>query len=377
MGFYLSKIFAGHVKAINNQNSPLLALPVEIIQYISVAFLPADAAASLALCSRSMLKILGSQTLRSLNHSAIERRRFLKNLEKDLPDWLFCYHCLTFHPVDQNGDPYQLWRFFNERKCVRVNGVVSIGYVYHIRYEYVQLLMRNYRLGRPHEVYLQKLNHGFARHLPNTSLEAAVTARIVAGELFLQVKYTLKLLKSWDAFLILSNIQNFCPHILGFRDSIFAQALRCRLSHADQLPCIECKEQKHCRECSTSFRLGIRTLRQSVTEVQVDIWRCLGSCESPFDPKWRRQADQYLPTVGEERRKWDDSESMGEVFPMPGATDDDLAKWCARIWNHFLLPLLIGPVCLKRSISGFPAPSPRRLAGLDVFALVAISEDNI
>ena len=137
MGFYLSKISAGHVKAINNQNSPFLALPVEIIQYISAAFLPADAAASLALCGRSMLKILGSQTLRSLNRSAIERTRFLKNLEKDLPGWLLCHHCSTFHPVDQNGDPYQRWRFFNERKCVRVNGVVSIGYGCYIRYEYV------------------------------------------------------------------------------------------------------------------------------------------------------------------------------------------------------------------------------------------------
>ena len=191
--------------------------------------------------------------------------------------------------------------------------------------------MRNYRLGRPHEAYLQKLNYGFAGYRPEISLEGVVTASIIAGELFIQVKYTLKLLRNWDTFLILSQIRTFCPHIFGFEYSIFAQALRCRLSHADQLPCIECKEQKHCGECSTSFRLDIRTLPQSVTEVQVDIWRCLGSCESPFDPTWRRQADHYLPTVGEKRGRWDDSESMGQVFPMPGATDDDLARWCARI----------------------------------------------
>ena len=274
MGSYLSRIpttgRAVQVKTINNQDPSLHALPVEILQHISATFLPADAAASLALCSRSMLKILGGQALRSLRLEihTIERKRFLQNLEKDLPDWLFCHHCSMFRPIDQSGDPRQRWLNINATECARGNGVVSIGHDFHIRYEYAQLLMRNYRLGRPYEINLERLSNRFTRHLTKTSLESVVTANIVAGELLLRIKYTLRLLKDWDVSLIRTQIPELCPHSAN---SIFAQALRCRLSHANRLPCIDCKKQKHCQGCTTSFQVDIRTLEDLVTEVQVDV----------------------------------------------------------------------------------------------------------
>lgn len=158
--------------------------------------------------------------------------------------------------------------------------------------------MRNYRHGRPNQINLERLSNRSTRHLPEASLESVVSPNIVAGELLLQIKYTLRLLKHWDISLIRMYIPGLCPHLINrFRDSIFAQALRCRLSHANTLPCIVCTKQKHCLECSTSFQVDIRTLENLVTEVQVDVWRCLGSCESPFDSKWRRQAARYLPNV--------------------------------------------------------------------------------
>lgn len=57
---------AVQVKTINNKDSSLHMLSLEILQYISATYLPSDAAASLALCSHSMLNILGCQALRSL-----------------------------------------------------------------------------------------------------------------------------------------------------------------------------------------------------------------------------------------------------------------------------------------------------------------------
>ena len=287
---------AAQPKTINIKDSSLHVLPVEIIQYISATFLPSDAAASLAICSRSMLKIVGSLVLLSLNLKchAVEKVRFLENLEKDLPDWLLCHYCSVFHPVDQNVDPSQCWRGFEEKECVRANGVVAIGYDFHMRYEHAQMIMRNYRLGRPYEINLEKFSKRFARHQPEKSLESVVRAKIVAGELLLHVKHTLRLLKVWDISLIRTTIPEICPHIYRSPVSSFAQALRCRSSHANRLPCTECKKQDHCLNCSTSFQVDIRTLRNLVIEVQVDVWRCLGSCESPYDTKWRRQANRYL-----------------------------------------------------------------------------------
>ena len=332
MGSCLSRLFALLFNATGNKKAPIYALPVEVIQYISVAFLPADAAASLALCSRSMLKILGSQTLRSLalDRHDTERTRFLENLERDLPDWLLCPHCLKFHPVDPNAHPRQLWLDFKEKKCVRVNGVVTIGYKYYIRYENVQLLMRNYRLGRPYEMYLKKLSNRYTTHRPEKSLEGVVTASIVEGELVLQVRYTLKLLKSWDITLIRRTISKLCPHLIDcFVDSIFAQALRCRLRHAARKrpPCIECKGRKQCPECPTSFQVSVRSLEDPVTEIQVDVWRNLGSCKSPFNSRWRRHADPYLPDIDD----WQPGRSDRESSYCLELTDEELGIWCAGI----------------------------------------------
>ena len=276
MGSCLSRPFALLFKRTHNQKAPIFALPVEIIQHISAAFLPVDDAASLALSSRSMLMILGTQTLRSLlsDRNATERTRFLENLERNLPDWLLCPHCSKFHRVDPNAHPLQLWRYWNEKKCVRVNGVVTIGCRYHIRYEYVQLLMRDYRLGRPIEAYLTGLSDRHTEHLPEQSLRRIVTVRIVGGELVLKVKYTLKLPKNWDTTLYQTPISPLCPHITTrFENSIFTKALDCRVMHAyrKQPLCIECKGLKHCPKCRTSFQVTVKSLENPGTKIQVDV----------------------------------------------------------------------------------------------------------
>ena len=303
MGFCLSKISIKKwrasqvkIKTVNDKESSLHLLPVEILQYMSATFLPCDAAASLALCSRSMLRILGSQVFRSLRLEChtIEKTRFLKNLEKDLPDWLFCHHCSMLHPVNHNEDPSKRWYYSDETECTRRNGIVSINYFFNIRYEHAQLIMRNYRLGRPYKIYLKRLSNRYDRHRFDTSLKSVHTADIVEGELLIHIKHTLRLLKDWDISSIRWNFPEFCPHTIeDYRDSVFAQTLRCRLGHANRLPCIECKKRMVCPKCSTSYQVDIRTLKNLVTEVQVDVWRCLGSCESPFNSKWRKQAERY------------------------------------------------------------------------------------
>ena len=316
------------VRTVNDKESSLHVLPLEILQYISTTLLPPDAAASLALCSRSMLRILGSQAFRSLclECHTIEKTRFLKNLEKDLPDWLFCHHCSIFHPVDQNGDPRKCLYFSDETECAQVNGFVSITYDFNIRYEYAQLIMRNYRLGRPYMLYLERLSKKYAKHLPDTSLESVHTADIVEGELLIHSKHTLRLFKDWDVSSIRVNLPDFCRHLIDlYCDSIFAQTLRCRLSHANRLPCIKCKKRKHCPDCSTSFQVDIRTLETLVTEVQVDVWRCLGSCESPFNPKWRGQAERYPPS--RRQRKRNDQKLTGRIVPIVGAANEDDEDW--------------------------------------------------
>ena len=309
MGFRLSifskKRRAFHRRTVNDKEPLIHMLPVEILQYISDTFLPLDAAASFTLCSRSMLRILGNEAFRSLSLEChtIEKTRFLKNWEKDLPDWLFCHHCSKLHPVNQIRDPGQYPHTSGEPECAQVNGFVSIEYDINIRYDYAQFIMRDYRLGRPYMLYLERLSKRSAKHLPDTSLESVHTVDIVGGELLIHTKHTLRLFRDWDVSSIRMKFPAFCSHLMDrWNDSVFAQTLRCRLSHANRLPCIECAKLKHCRSCPTSFKLDVRTLETLVTEVRVDVWRCLGPCESPFSSKWHAQAQRHQPRIMQRKR---------------------------------------------------------------------------
>ena len=314
-------------KTVNEKESSLQMLPVEILQYISTTLLPPDAAASLALCSRSMLRILGSQAFHDLRLEChiIEKTRFLRNLEKDLSDWLFCHNCSMFHPVDLNEDLSKNLYLFKETECARMNGFVSIRYDFNIRYEYAQLIMRNYRLGRPYMLYLERLCEEYDRVYPDGNFKSVQTAEIVEGELLIHCKHTLRLFKNWNVTSIQINFPNFCRHFYNrYIDSNFAQTLRCRLSHANKLPCVECKKRKHCQYCSTSYQVDIRTLETHVIEVHVDVWRCLGSCECPMNSKWRAQAARRPPGCQENRI---DQKSTGRVVPIVRATNEDDDDW--------------------------------------------------
>ena len=317
---------------INSTGSSLHVLPVEILQYISATLLPLDAAASLSLCNHSMLNLLGDEALHSLRSQthAVERTRFLKGLEKDCPDLLLCHHCSVLHPVNHNTGPDQDWDndWSDEPQCLQLDGLVKIGNIYRIRFEDAYTLMRDYRLGRDYETKLEKLSVREDFDLPEVYHEEVVTATIVAGELRLHIQYTLRPRIDWDEDFIWDEFAYLCTHIEGyFDDSIFVQALRCNLSHVDGLPCVDCKQIKHCSECSTSFQVEVREPEDLVTEVKIDVWRDLGSCESPFDAKWRSQADQYLLNTDDTQGTSNDQGPIGRIL----RTLEELEIECTNI----------------------------------------------
>ena len=291
-------------EAINSTGSSLHVLPVEILQYISTNFLPVDAAASLSICSHSMLNILGDQALRSLRLQthAVEQTRFIKTLERDLPDLLFCHRCEVLHPVF-DVSTYNEWAI--PPLCREQDGSISIGDGYFLRFEDVYTLMRDYRLGRDYETKLKQLCKSITLDLPEVYREDVVTATIVAGELRIYIQYTLRPHMDWGEKFLWDHISFICKHLQPYADdSILPQALFCYLSHVDRLPCVSCRLIKRCLECSTSVQVEVRVPEDLGTEVKVDVWRDLGSCESSFDTKWRGHADEY----------YFDSGDLSEIF---------------------------------------------------------------
>ena len=275
------------------QSLKLSMLPSEILQHIS-GFLPPSSAVCLAICSRRVLWLLGDQALRCLRcvDQVPERKVFLTLLEKDLSDWLLCRHCILFHPVVQDDGPGNLWRYYDEPKCVQMSGISYITLEFRIQFQHAQLLMNNYRFGRALQMYLDRLSYKFAATIGNKNIKNEVWGSIFMGELLVRVNSKLQLPSPPDVSLVRHWIPEICPHLLGLdHESFTSEMILCRPCHAGRLPCVECSKRRSCRKCSTWFQVKGRDLGKLGTEIQIDIWKYLGHCESPFDPMWRNQID--------------------------------------------------------------------------------------
>ncbi len=278
---------------VREQSLTFCMLPSEVLQHIS-DFLPVSSAVSFALCSRRVLWLLGDQALHCLRSAdqAPEKEVFLNLLQRDLSDWLLCHYCNLFHPVAQDDGPETSWSYFDDPECVRASGVVYITMRYKLRYQQAQLLMNHYRFGRAYQIILERLCHKHTVTVGDTNIRTEIWGRIVVGELLVRVTSKLELLNPSDIDRVRSQIPEICNHQKGLDQRIFTcQTTLCRPCHAGRSPCVECSTRKSCQECSTWFQVSGGELGHPGTGIQIDIWRYLGSCEDPFDTKWRRQLD--------------------------------------------------------------------------------------
>lgn len=100
------------------QRQPLAStiekLPVEMQQHIA-SFLTTDSAACLILCSKSLQRVIGQQSWFALQtkNQKNARMSFLSLLQKDLREWLPCYHCEKLHPLTLELDPYMYAPWIN------------------------------------------------------------------------------------------------------------------------------------------------------------------------------------------------------------------------------------------------------------------------
>ena len=222
----------------------------------------------------------------------MEKRRFLVALQKDLPDWLLCYPCSVFHPVKLDEGPKDPWLGTEEPSCVQANGVVYLAIRFRIRYHHVQLLMNSYRFGRPCKESLMRFSHTYSLNPSGSVLKSNIRAEIVADELVVHVHQKLRLLGPWNTELIQHRMDPICPHLEFFcRDQTLWQTIGCRLSHINDPPYAECSMWRHCQECRTRFLVDAQELENLQVEIQLYASKHLSTCETPCDPKWRKQAE--------------------------------------------------------------------------------------
>lgn len=291
----------------------LSSMPTKILQHIR-DLLPLSSAACFVLCNRQMLTALGDQPLASLRtkNQITERRRFLLTMQKDLPGWLLCYHCSLFHPVKADDlVTRRVWHFSEEPPCVYEAGAVDLPYAYLLRYQLAQLLMNQYRFQRSYTTTLEALSFSSSTPIDfclprGTALrdhvwEVTIWCEIAAGQLILRFDQKLRLpaLSNTELMDITGKLLRPVCHHTGYHfikpdEQHLWETVECALSHGHNPPCADCSMRKRCRECSTWFQVGVQELKGSGTEVWIQAWKYLGTCEIPYDPKWRKQAKRWF-----------------------------------------------------------------------------------
>ena len=279
-------------KKKQKESRNMCTLPPEIVQLIS-SFLPLSSAVTLIICSHQMLYLLGDQALHSLRLPSQRRERkvFLGLMERDLPNLLLCHHCEVFQAVPRDESVGQLWRYREEPGCVRLNDDIFVWPSYRIRFPHVQLLMNNYRFGRPYREDLERFSYKSTLTVDGAHFESEAWACImVGGELLVRINSRLRLATQEDINKLRYSVPWVCCHLRElYQGRTCFQRILCQPCHDGGLPCGECSGMRCCNECSTWFQVCGRELTKSRREIRIDVWKYLGKCETPFDKKWSSQ----------------------------------------------------------------------------------------
>lgn len=129
-------------------------------------------------------------------------------------------------------------------------------------------------------------------------MQVFVSARIAFDELILRVRFRIPMIFNKRLEDIRWDDVEVCPHLIATAHNARLQnLLLCNLSHIDSSKCPCCTIPKHCHWCATEYLLEAHSFKDLGHVVVVTAWKNLGTCRTPFDPKWQEHAGStLLPT---------------------------------------------------------------------------------
>lgn len=291
-------------------------LPPELIIY-TTRFLSPDAASLFALSCHSIFAILGTRYWESLKSKDKKDRRlaFLSLLERDVPQYIFCYPCKILH-VPHNEfrkdyaeppAPLPLDLDIFGTNCSRAHrwNQVDKNICFGFRFSNFQMVMKRYRSGLPYSHYLSQLTY-VGKHIPynRTNLHA----KIITGSLILRVQY-ISLLPPRQPLQIYSSCVGICPHIKPDKLTFEGTHLKVRYSYQRGY-CNKSFELRQCYSCLTEYQVDLQERGRRGSLIVLTKWLDIGEGRNWTDLKWashvgsgdvRRQGtaeDSYLCKVG-------------------------------------------------------------------------------
>lgn len=301
-------------------------LPLEILQYIA-SLLPTGCAASLALCSHTMMLILGREYWFRLIVEKEQSWQFLRRIECNIPGFYFCHRCVKLHPVGTVPGLGRLRRdtLFGVLSigCFSAGGHSVLGPFHRIEYTHVQLALNRHRWGFQYGIGLEELSIVEPKYRFRHGRHLTVRSGVVNNELILKIQHTFnfegEFVGQWE-----SQGVEFCPHdsswdVVTNQNSI-PILLRCKQlhkNHVAEVACRRCVGLRKCPGCHTDF-----LIEREGSEYIVTLWKNLGSGRSPTDAKWlshvwnwgSNSASSFRPCsfeLGSIREAWESQGSIG------------------------------------------------------------------
>ena len=175
----------------------LARLPLELLLQI-IEYLPAQSAAVVALISKYHYVALKQYVLPSLSDRAA-KKRFLRLLEVDLPQYIACYCCDTLYRWRASAPRYECPRRFHRGMC-SIHTLEPMycpqHYPRQLPLETVAAFLRGYERGPAYGPQLQELYHKCDGALPwhhwTPDVSRDTAARVVNGKLLLRTSYSLQ-----------------------------------------------------------------------------------------------------------------------------------------------------------------------------------------
>ena len=323
--------------------SALEKLPTEILQNISI-YLPLSATAVLALCSHTLLRVLGTQHWDQLREPkrSDDRAIFLALLDSEFPELILCAQCAKLHRPYPNGadDNRPL-----ARDCERGVACNPRSFTRVVRFNNVQAAMKKHRQGRDVTEALRDLSYAvvhmypLGKEHPTSVMNASARPCIVDGEMLFRIQCRVFVhagapfpdLVTWSA----------CAHQgLYVRDdhvglTPLAEMLTCRIGHlaTSEGACARCEGLRQCRACDTEYRMDHKVWPGEGTSLVVTAWLNVGSGRSLADPKWAQYIDigfnisvyvaRNVAEVGAVQRAFD----MQHPFSIEQSLVPDFVPW--------------------------------------------------
>jgi hypothetical protein len=283
------------------ESSTLGKLPPEIIVHVT-RFLPNASAASFALCCGSIRGILGTRYWGALQaeDQQLEREAFLSLLERDLPDYILCYHCTILHtgnkarheariqPSTRPHCRYKATPCYNEEMLGGVRGYIHDDF----RFAVFQKTMKRYRLGLDYSYHLNLLacNTTGRRSIEHFPFRCTAQARIIAGSLLLRVQQVVLIPSGRALKGVASCFIKICYHFDNVAVDPRARLpenVPCEIVHQHDLKqCIRYSGLKQCNYCPTEYRIDLQECGQHGVAVIITKWLDLGEGRTLLDPKW-------------------------------------------------------------------------------------------